>query len=139
MPAASRSPANMERLAEYDPGYQPLGHFIRVSKDRFVAKFCIETGGGMRSFSIRNRLGRQGSGCLSVMTDGLKWTGGIGIVLASMVLLTVAIKEAPKSVAANNNNCFQQIAKDENLDTNAFFRNPVQQDDFVRAVTVCSR
>jgi hypothetical protein len=73
------------------------------------------------------------------MTDGLKWTGGIGIVLASMVLLTVAIKEAPKSVAANNNNCFQQIAKDENLDTNAFFRNPVQQDDFVRAVTVCSR
>lgn len=70
--------------------------------------------------------------------DGMQWTIGIVVTVATAGVLLIAVALAPISIRANNNLCLQQIASDEHTSLEAFFQNPVEQDAFVQAVTACS-
>lgn len=69
----------------------------------------------------------------------MQWTIGIVVTVAMVGAFLVAVAIAPASIRANNNLCLQQIANDEHTSLEAFFQNPVEQDAFVQAVTVCAR
>jgi hypothetical protein len=69
----------------------------------------------------------------------MQWAVGVAITATALALFLIAVAYAPTSIRANNNLCLQQIANDEHVSLEAFFQNPIEQDAFVQAITICSR